>query len=73
MLSWVSDIQKLLVQFVQSVKERYGDNYQTIKTNMAPEMGARLDHCLTINLDALAPVVNGGHHHHAGHKGNGCC
>jgi hypothetical protein len=56
------------------VKERYGENYQTIKTNMAPEMGARLDHCLTINLNALAPVVNGGHHHHyAGHKGDGCC
>lgn len=64
------DIQKLLVQFVQSVKERYVEKYQTIKAQMQPEMAAKLEHCLKINLDSI-PITNGCLT--ASHKGDGCC
>ena len=53
-----ADIQKMLVQFVHSVKEKYPDTYDSVKTSMTPEMASKLDHCLTIDINSI-PATNG--------------
>ncbi|XP_076449742.1 importin-4-like [Babylonia areolata] len=52
------DTQKLLVQFVQNVKEKYADTYNTVKASMPSDLASKLDHCLTIDIDNI-PVTNG--------------
>ncbi|KAK7114904.1 importin-4-like [Littorina saxatilis] len=59
------DTQKLLVQFVQNVKDKYPEKYGSIKGGMPGEMASKLDHCLTIDINTI-PTTNGCH------KG-GCC
>ncbi|KAK7498967.1 hypothetical protein BaRGS_00009776 [Batillaria attramentaria] len=47
------DTQKLLVQFVQNVKAKYGDNYEKVKAEMPAEMAGKLDHCLSIDINSI--------------------
>ena len=49
----VADTQKLLVQFVQSVNEKYSDTYTSVKASMPTELSAKLDHCLTIDVNTI--------------------
>ncbi|KAL8619425.1 hypothetical protein ACOMHN_011776 [Nucella lapillus] len=52
------DTQKLLVQFVQNVKEKYEDTYNSVKASLPSDLAGKLDHCLTIDINAI-PTTNG--------------